>query len=393
MKKLFAISLLILTIAIMLQNNLLYAQPSVKDPNLKVEAFVSGIASPTSMLFVDENNILVLEKDGNVRLISNGMLQSQPLVSLSVDTKNERGLLGIEKVGENVFLYATVKDSQLINRIYKYTLVPGPELTNEQVFMDLPGTPATNHQGGKLVASNDGYLYSVTGELQRNGKDQNIVNGPDPDFSGAILKINANDGSPAPNNPFKGDNSNDPLNWYQAYGLRNSFGLGIDPVTGALWDTENGEQKFDEINLVSPGFNSGWKLTMGPISESGISQDDLVNFPDSNYKDPILSFRNSIGITDIEFLNSDKLGTEYTNNAFVGDISYGNLYRFELNEERVDFKFSNPGLEDRVIDNDKELDSLIFGEGFSGITDIKTGPDGLLYVLSFEDGTIYRISK
>lgn len=393
MKKLFAISLLIFTIAIVLQNNLLYAQPSIKDPNLKVEAFVSGIVSPTSMLFVDENNILVLEKDGNVRLVSNGMLQPQPLVSISVDSKNERGLLGIEKVGENVFLYATVKDGQLINRIYKYTLAPGPELTNEQAFMDLPGTPATNHQGGKLVASNDGYLYSVTGELQRNGKDQNIVNGPDPDFSGAILKTNANDGSPAPNNPFKSDNSNDPINWYQAYGIRNSFGLGIDPVTGALWDTENGEKTFDEINLISPGFNSGWKLTIGPISESGISQNDLVNFPDSNYKDPIISFRNSIGITDIEFLNSDKLGTEYANNAFVGDISYGNLYRFELTEERVDFKFSDPGLEDRVIDNNKELDSLIFGEGFSGITDIKTGPDGLLYVLSFEDGTIYRISK
>jgi aldose sugar dehydrogenase len=393
MKKLFAISLLIFTIAIMLQNNLSYAQPSLKDPNLKVEAFVSGIASPTSMLFVDENNILVLEKDGNVRLVSNGMLQSQPLVSLSVDNKNERGLLGIEKIAENVFLYATVKDGQLINRIYKYTLAPGPELTNEQEFMDLPATPATNHQGGKLVASNDGYLYSVTGELQRNGKDQNIVNGPDPDFSGAILKTNANDGSPAPNNPFKSDNSNDPINWYQAYGLRNSFGLGIDPVTGALWDAENGENTFDEINLVSPGFNSGWKLTMGPISESGISQDVLVNFPDSNYKDPILSFRNSIGITDIEFLNSDKLGTEYANNAFVGDISYGNLYRFELNEDRVDFKFNDPGLEDRVVDNNKELDSVIFGEGFSGITDIKTGPDGLLYVLSFEDGTIYRISK
>jgi glucose/arabinose dehydrogenase len=393
MKKLFAISLLIFTIAIMLQNNLSYAQPSLKDPNLKVEAFVSGIASPTSMLFVDENNILVLEKDGNVRLVSNGMLQSQPLVSLSVDNKNERGLLGIEKIGENVFLYATVKDGQLINRIYKYTLAPGPEITNEQEFMDLPATPATNHQGGKLVASNDGYLYSVTGELQRNGKDQNIVNGPDPDFSGAILKTNANDGSPAPNNPFKSDNSNDPINWYQAYGLRNSFGLGIDPVTGALWDTENGENAFDEINLVSPGFNSGWKLTMGPISESGISEDVLVNFPDSNYKDPILSFRNSIGITDIEFLNSDKLGTEYANNAFVGDISYGNLYRFELNEDRVDFKFNDPGLEDRVVDNNKELDSVIFGEGFSGITDIKTGPDGLLYVLSFEDGTIYRISR
>jgi aldose sugar dehydrogenase len=393
MKKFFAISLLIFTIVIMLQNNSLFAQPSVKDSNLKVEAFVSGLSSPTSMLFVDENNILVLEKDGNVRLVSNGMLQSQPLVSLNVDIKNERGLLGIEKVGDNVFLYATVKDGQLINRIYKYTLAPGPELTNKQQFMDLPATPGTNHQGGKLVASKYGYLYSVTGELQRNGKDQNIVNGPDPDFSGAILKTNAKDGTPAPNNPFKSDNSKDPINWYQAYGIRNSFGLGIDPVSGALWDTENGEKTFDEINLVSPGFNSGWKSTMGPISENGISQDDLVNFPDSNYKDPILSFRSSIGITDIEFLNSDKLGTEYANNAFVGDIRYGNLYRFELNDDRVDFKFNDPGLKDRVVDNNKELNSVIFGKGFSGITDIKTGPDGLLYVLSFEDGTIYRISK
>lgn len=377
----------------MLQNNSLFAQPSVKDSNLKVEAFVSGLASPTSMLFVDENNILVLEKDGNVKLVSNGMLQSQPLVSLNVDIKNERGLLGIEKVGDNVFLYATVKDGQLINRIYKYTLAPGPELTNEQQFKDLPATPGTNHQGGKLVASKDGYLYSVTGELQRNGKDQNIVNGPDPDFSGAILKTNPKDGTPASNNPFKSDNAKDPINWYQAYGIRNSFGLGIDPVSGALWDTENGEKTFDEINLVSPGFNSGWKSTMGPISENGISQNDLVNFPDSNYKDPILSFRSSIGITDIEFLNSNKLGTEYANNAFVGDIRYGNLYRFELNDDRVDFKFNDPGLEDRVVDNNMELNSVIFGKDFSGITDIKTGPDGLLYVLSFEDGTIYRISK
>jgi glucose/arabinose dehydrogenase len=103
-----------------------------------------------------------------------------------------------------------------------------------------------------LAVSRDGYLYSVTGELQRNGKDQNIIKGPDPDFSGAILKTNPKDGSPAPNNPFKTNNSNDPLNWYQAYGIRNSFGLGVDPVSGNLWDTENGEDSHDEINMVSP---------------------------------------------------------------------------------------------------------------------------------------------
>lgn len=391
MKKYLAFSLIIISIVIILQNNLLYAQPSLRDPNLKVESFVSGISLPTSMLFLDQNNILVLEKDGNVRLVSNGMLQAQPLVSLTVDSKNERGLLGAERVGESVFLYATVKDGEVINRIYKYTLA-GAELTNEEVFMDLPGTPATNHQGGKLAVSNDGYLYSVTGELQRDGKDQNIVNGPDPDFSGAILKINPNDGSPAPNNPFQGDNPNDPLNWYQAYGIRNSFGLGVDPVTGTLWDTENGAQSYDEINLVSPGFNSGWKLAMGPISDSGITENDLVSFPNSSYKDPILSFVDSFGITDIEFLNSDKLGAEYSNNAFVGDLGYGNLYRFELNEDRTDFALDSAGLDDRVVDNDDELASIVFGEGFAGVTDIKTGPDGFLYVLSFDDGTIYRIS-
>ncbi len=391
MKKYLAFSLIIISLVIIVQNNLLYAQPSLRDPNLKVESFVNGISLPTSMLFLDQNNILVLEKDGNVRLVSNGMLQAQPLVSLTVDSKNERGLLGAERVGESVFLYATVKDGEVINRIYKYTLA-GAELTNEEVFMDLPGTPATNHQGGKLAVSNDGYLYSVTGELQRDGKDQNIVNGPDPDFSGAILKINPNDGSPAPNNPFQGDNPNDPLNWYQAYGIRNSFGLGVDPVTGTLWDTENGAQSYDEINLVSPGFNSGWKLAMGPISDSGITENDLVSFPNSSYKDPILSFIDSFGITDIEFLNSDKLGAQYSNNAFVGDLGYGNLYRFELNEDRTDFALDSPGLDDRVVDNDDELASILFGEGFEGVTDIKTGPDGFLYVLSFNDGAIYRIS-
>lgn len=392
MKKFIAFSITLISLAILLQNNLLYAQPRLKDPNLQVESFVSGLASPTSMLFLDENNILVLEKEGNVRLVGNGVLQDEPLVSLSVDNKNERGLLGVERIGESIFLYATVRDGEVINRIYKYSLGPGAELSNEEAFMDLPGTPATNHQGGKLAVSKDGYLYSVTGELQRNGKDQNIVDGPDPDFSGAILKTNPNDGSAAPNNPFQGDNPSDPINWYQAYGIRNSFGLGVDPVSGTLWDTENGEKSYDEINLVSPGFNSGWKLVMGPISDSGVDESELVTIPNSNYKDPILSFVDSFGITDIEFLNSDKLGTEYSNNAFVGDLAYGNLYRFQLNVERTDFNLDAPGLDDRVVDNDEELDSILFAQGFAGVTDIKTGPDGLLYVLSFDDGTIYRIS-
>ena len=392
MKKFLAFCLVVLTLLTIIQVNFLYAQPSVKDPNLKVKGLVNGFTFPTSMLFLDKNSIIVLEKEGTVRLVTNGLLQPQPLLSLNVDTKNERGLLGIERIGDNIFLYATVKDGQVINRIFKYTLAAGPKLINQEVFKNLPGTPGTNHQGGKLAVSRDGYLYSVTGELQRNGKDQNIIKGPEPDFSGAILKTNPKDGSPAPNNPFKTNNSNDPLNWYQAYGIRNSFGLGVDPVTGNLWDTENGEDSHDEINMVSPGFNSGWKLVTGPISGSGVTENDLVKFPNSKYKDPVLSFADSFGITDIEFLNSSKLGPDYTYNAFVGDYRHGNLYRFQLNPDRTGFKLDNPGLEDHVVDNSAELNSIIFGKGFAGITDIKTGPDGYLYALSFNDGTIYKIS-
>ena len=376
---------------VIVQNNSSYAEPSIKDPSLNVEDLVKGISFPTSMLFLDDKHILVLEKDGNIRLVSNGILQPQPLLSLKVESKNERGLLGIEKIDNNIFLYMTVKDGQVKNKIYKYTL-EGLTLTNPQLIMDLPATPATNHQGGKLTVSNDGYIYSVTGELQREGKDQNIQNGPGSDFSGAILRINPIDGSPASNNPFKNDNSKDPINWYEAYGIRNSFGLGVDPITGSLWDTENGDHIYDEINLVVPGFNSGWKLAMGPISKNAITENDLVNFPNSKYRDPVLSFKDPIGITDIEFLSSEKLGMEYANNVFVGDFNNGNIYRFELNDKRDDFKIDVPGLADHIVDNDNELDSLVFGKGFAGITDIKTGPDGYLYILSFNDGTIYRIS-
>lgn len=369
-----------------------FGQPMINDAVLRIEPTVQGLSFPTSMLFLDAEHILVLEKEGKVRLVSNGVLQPEPVLSLNAVNKNERGLLGIEKIGQNVFLYVTESDGEAKNRVYRYD-ISGSTLTNQKMILDLPAGPGTNHQGGKLVSGKDNSLYSVTGELQRNGKDQNIKDGPDPDFSGAILRVHPDNGSPAQNNPFSTSNSpSDPLGHYYAYGIRNSFGLAIDPVTGSLWDTENGEDVYDEINLVTPGFNSGWKLVMGPISSSGISETQLVNFPGSKYSDPALSFKDPIGITDIEFLASDKLGDKYTNNVFVGDIKNGNLYFFQMNEGRNGFNLASPGLDDNVVDNDQELDSVVLGTEFGGITDIETGPDGYLYVLSYDDGAIYKIS-
>src|SRR5215217_7299544 len=279
------------------------------------------------MAFLDENDILILEKEGSVRLVSNGVLQDTPVLQIPVNSQNERGLLGVEVVDESnitagtapngvsmqstVFLYFTEaggggENGELRNRVYKYQW-NGQSLVNPTLILDLPAGPGTNHQGGKMVIGPDGYLYVVVGEMQREGHLQNIQSGDAPDDTGVIFRINPEDGSAAPGNPFEGDT----VDRYYAYGVRNSFGLAFDPITGVLWDAENGEDSYDEINIVDPGFNSGWKAIMGPISSAGVSEESLVQLTGSKYYDPVFSWAESLGITDIEFLNSDNLGQKY----------------------------------------------------------------------------------
>jgi aldose sugar dehydrogenase len=368
------------------------AQPVINEPNIMAEIVTEGLSSPTSMAFIDNNNILVLEKSGSVRLISNGILQEQPVLNVPVDTQSERGLLGIAILGDNtVFLYFTENGQTLRNRVYRYNW-NGESLVNATLILDLPAIPGPNHNAGKLVVGPDHYLYVIIGDLNHDGKLQNFLDGPEPDDTGVIFKVNPNDGSAAPNNPLA-NSGNSVLSRYYAYGIRNSFGLTIDPVTNMLWDTENGPSEYDEVNLVRPGFNSGWQTVMGPISRSGHAEDELVSFQGSQYIDPVFSWKIPPAVTDIEFLHSSKYGDKYTNNIFVGDNNNGNLYYLEVNEERTGLKFdaSQTGLLDLVVDNEEELSAIIFGSGFGSITDIATGPDGFLYVLSFEDGIIYRI--
>ncbi len=380
------------------------AQPTIeKDPALKVESVVSGLSSPTSMTFLNDNNILVLEKDGKVRLVSTGQLQQQPVLHVPVDVKSERGLLGIavmNTTGNNkeVFLYySESKGEDIRNRVYRYDW-NGQSLVNPKILLDLPALPGPNHDGGKLTLGNDGYIYAIIGELRHNGKLQNIKDGPDPDDTGVIFRVSPLDGSPAKNNPFA-TNEIVAMHKYYAYGIRNSFGIAIDPVTGNLWETENGENTYDEINLVKSGFNSGWKIVMGPMSRNngGITTNDLVNFPGSHYTDPVFSWLDPVAVTGIEFLKSSKLGPNYNNNIFVGDYNNGNLYFFKVNKDRtgieLDADQKSAGLSDFVVDNKNELDAVKFGIGFGSITDVKTGPDGWLYILSFDDGAIYRISR
>jgi len=372
------------------------------DPSLKVELFFKdGIKGPaTSMAFLDQDDILVLEKNtGKVQRILNGSLQKDPLLQLKVGTEVEMGLLGIaiskNQLGKTfVFLYYTEANSSGLvvgNRLYRYELVDN-KLVNPLLLLNLPATSPivgheNNHIGGKVVIGPDNNVYLVVGDVGgRMGNIQNIMGGNSPDGTSGILRV-TQEGKSVHDGPF---GSSVPNILYYAYGIRNSFGFDFDPVTGNLWDSENGGIDKDEINYVYPGFNSGWRKTMGMALSRFDPNVDLFYFNGKGkYSDPEFVWKETVAPTALKFLNSSKLGPDYENTIFVGDVKTGNLYNFKLDSTREQLQL-NPPLNDKVADTPQEIRDIIFGKGFGVITDIQVGSDGYLYILGI-DGTIYKI--
>jgi aldose sugar dehydrogenase len=367
------------------------------DTTLRVETVSTGLVRPTSMAFLGPNDILVLEKNtGNVHRITNGQLLPQPLLHVNVATQIERGMLGIAVTKNGlttyVFLYYTEAgggvDNSTGNRLYRYELANN-QLINPKLLLDLPAIPSNpnsvrfEHNGGKIVVGPDNNVYLVIGDVGGHmGQTENNANGPPPDGTGGILRVTQDGDAVIPNSPL-GNDTDPTLNKYYAYGIRNSFGIDFDPVTGNLWDTENGPAYGDEINLVEPGFNSGWTKIQGSAQTRQLNPASvLVNIGGKGtYRDPEFVWNQPVGPTALKFLNSEKLGKQYQNDMFVGDIINGNLYHFKLNEQRMGL------LVGKVAANPQ---AIVFGNGFGGITDIQVGPEGYLYVLSYS-GVIYRI--
>jgi aldose sugar dehydrogenase len=390
------------------------AQPTVaKDPTLKVQLLAQGLRSPTSMAFLGPSDILVLEKDsGTVQRIVNGTMLPQPVLQVPVSTTSERGMLGIAIAKHNngptyVFLYYTKLGGgtqSLANVLYRYELVNNQQLANPKLLLNLQAIPGANHNGGKVVIGPDNNVYAVIGDLKAHRTQaQNVANGPPADSTGGILRV-TQDGQPISNSPL-GQGAAAPLNLYYAYGIRNSFGIDFDPVSGKLWDTENGPKYGDEVNLVEPGFNSGWvqvmgiwtpegaigKETAGPVNSNPSS--NLVDFGgEGKYRAPEFIWFKPVAPTALKFFDSVKLGKQYQNDMFVGDIKNGNLYHFKLNQDRTGLVINDTTLSNKISNTPQDSQPLIFASGFDGgITDLQVGPeDGYLYVLTFA-GSIYRI--
>jgi glucose/arabinose dehydrogenase len=317
-----------------------------------------------------------------------------------------------------------------------------------------------NHDGGVIRFGPDGKLYIIFGDVGRRGQLQNLPSGPtltglgdivpddqfggprpdDAHFTGVIIRLN-DDGTTPTDNPFfsagaaMGGEEGENVQKIFAYGVRNSFGMAFDPLSGNLWDQENGEDAYDELNRIEPGFNSGWIQIIGPVSRvadykeietTSFHHDDFPNLqqfrwgperiadtpaealsrlfslPGSHYSDPEFSWKHVLAPAGIGFLNSRALGPQYFGDLFVGfstfDTLGGPLFRFTPTGNRRKIGVNDPRLEDRVADNATfhdmtESETLIVGRDFGIVTDIQTAPNGNLLVVSLADGNIYEVFR
>jgi len=385
--------------------------PVVLDSLLKVEVVVEDLDTPTTMAFLAPNDFLILEKDkGTVQRVINGQTLDRPLLDVNVANSVERGMCGIavSTIGSEtyVFLYFTeiegkdgsdrVGKAPIGNRLYKYELVDN-KLVNPTLLLDLPAIPGPRHNGGGIEIGPDNNIYVPVGDIDGSFKvdfeatgTQNFQKGIDADGRSGILRIKQ-DGEPV-GEGILGESM--PLRLYYAYGIRNSFGLDFDPITGSLWDTENGPHEGDEINLVYPGFNSGWHEIYGFSTSLGkFNKNNLVTFDGKGkYDEPKIAWSKSTGLTSLIFIDSDKLGSQYRNDMFVGDVHNGRIYHFKLNNERNDLILPKVlAGKSTVNPTVSEAKEIVFGEGFGGITDLTLGPDGYLYVVSIGQGKVFRI--
>jgi glucose/arabinose dehydrogenase len=374
----------------------------VSDPDLKLEVVSKGLEFPTNIAFLGKDDILVLENEkGTLRRIINSTLLPEPLLSVDLTRPVERCICGIAIAENNnptyIFLYFTEwqKGEDPGDRLYRYEWINNT-LANPKLLLDIPATPkhAERHAGGGIVIGSDNNIYLATGDddglhhtLAQNEKSKSDTS---LDGTSGIIRM-TQDGHPIGQDGILGDTY--PLNLYYGYGIRNSFGLDFDPVTGKLWDTENGPDYGDEINLVEPGFNSGWNKIQGFLSNNNtVNVDDLVNFGGrGEYSEPEFEWQDSLGPTALKFLDSDTLGRNYHNDMFVGDVNNGRVYHFNLNEERTELDLSG-SLSDKISeDTEDQLKNVIFAEIEGGVTDLEVGPDGYLYIVAFGQGAVYRV--
>ena len=333
--------------------------PQPPAPAWRVETVIEGVDRPWSLNFALDGRLLFTSRDTGV--ISALDVASGSVTAFAglprVRVEGEAGLLGMAldpdfaRTGWLYVCYSYSSGGRDLNRLSRFTL-RDRALDGEFVLIDaMPG--AIYHNGCRVIVGPDGLLYASMGEALVPARAQ------EPGYlGGKTFRLNL-DGSIPEGNPF----GNSPV-W--TLGHRNPQGLAFHPVTGALWSTEHGPEKRDELNILRKGMNYGWPTCQGTEPVCGTI---------ANYAPAIRQYEDSstIAISDLVFYTGNAFPA-WRNQIFFVSLKTGRLYRVALDGERV-------AGEEILIDNT-----------YGRLRDITVGPDGFIYFSTdADDGRILRL--
>lgn len=348
---------------------------------IRVVVVTKGLSHPWSLVFLPDGNMLVTERAGRLRIVRNGVLDPQSIAGLP--QIHARGLAGLM----DVILHPKFVENKLIYFAYSKpgekgaTLAvararwEGTALTDvHDIFVAdawVTGTGAADASfGSRLAFGRDGTLFVTSG-------DRNVAaGGQNPnDHLGKILRLR-DAGTVPPDNPFVGKAGYKPEIY--SLGHRNQQGLAIHPLTGALWETEQGPNGGDEINIILPGRNYGWPLVSFGRTYQGPRQSEVPWR--EGLEQPIVFWVPSIATSGMTFYTGDRF-PNWKGNVFVGALRTGEI--------------PGTGHVERVVFNaqDEEMRrEWLLTELHQRIRDVRQGPDGFLYVLTEEEqGALLRI--
>ena len=361
--RLVFLSLLIISVTLILAG-CPFAQPAAAIPvdgRFLDSIHVSGLNNPTAMDFSPDGRLFVAERSGNVRVIQNGILLDVPFASVQPNLDGERGLLGIAfdpqfTTNGFVYLYYTTSTSPVHNRVSQFTADPAnPNVAlagSEKSILDLEPVTGIFHNGGAIHFGKDDKLYVATGDDENSANSQSLTTN-----FGKILRINP-DGTIPPDNPFY--NTPEARKEIWALGLRNPFTFAFSPAADStlMYINDVGENAWEEIDSGAPGANYGWPLCEGTCPNPGV-----IN--------PIYEYSRQTGgaITGGAFYEASQFPSEYRGSYFFGDFVTSFIKRLPAGgNQEVDF----------LTDIDSPLD-------------IKIGPDGSLYYLSYIGGQVHKV--
>ena len=348
------------------------------DLEIRVVKVADGLANPWSLAWLPNGDLLITERPGRLRVVRNGVLDAEPIAGVpEVRVTALGGLLEVlphPNFAQNQTLYLTYAkggEGNSATTALARARLDGKTLKDlQEIFVAENWSTSPTNFGGRMVFGRDGMLYLAVGERQEQDRAQNTML-----HGGKVLRLDENGKAPR-DNPFVGKTGYLPEIY--SVGHRSPQGLVFHPVTGDLWENEHGPLGGDEINIVRAGKNYGWPLVTYGKNYDGTIVTDFSSR--DGYESPFMFWVPSIAISGLSFYTGDKLAA-WKGNAFVGSMMEGRT-RATGHVQRITFAENGQPIQREPI----------LAQLRQRIRDVRSGPDGLLYVLTDQNpGVLLRI--